>query len=286
MVGIAGIALLLLVAFLPGLAFRRLYFTGPFSKQYGKPRLDGLLVAAFVPALPLQLLGRAWSAAWGTWWFYELLSARLFGSEYIERFAHGASGPHPVRNLVLQQLVLVVIGAVAGLLCRTIVRNLKLDIRFKTLRFDNVWQYILRGEMYGFPEIKVDRHSTGAFVVDPAKVDGVTVDILVSTAGQPVIYKGELVDYHLGADSTIKYLIMSNVSRRSLAKDPEELAKRADEVRSTAKERFYAIPGHALVFKGEHILNINVHFARMRRDDGKDLYAMFGEPPRGARGVD
>ncbi len=276
MANIAGVALLLLIAFLPGLAFRRCYFTGPFSKQYAKPRLDSLLVAAFIPAVLLQLVGQFSADLFGTAAFYELLAEKLFEmkpvlNETLQQVRRPSSSA-----VAWQQACLITLGGVLGALSRAIVRTRKLDLRFKLFRFDNVWQYILRGELYAFPEVPPRAQLNQETAAGSG--EAVEIDLLVQGPGEPMIYKGELVDYHLSEGSTIKFIILANVSRRRLSKDPEDLGKAADETTSTVEKRFYAIPGDMLVFYGEYILNINVRFVRLTLAQGEDLGAYYGDP--------
>lgn len=274
MVQVAGVALLLLIAFLPGLSFRRTYFTGPFSKQYKRENLNSLLVAAFIPALGIQLFGRLTSDWFKTRWFYDFISERLFGSEHATEIIT-ALPVYPIRAAVLQQILLILIGGISGAFARSIVRKFHLDLKYKLFRFDNLWQYIFYGEIFSFPEVPNFKEEKGSLGIGGG--DAVAVDLLLSAGGELYLYKGELFDYHLAANNRIDYLILSDVSRRKLSSDPKDLGKAADEVESTKSDRFYSIPGDMLVFRGEDIINVNVRFPRLTSIE-TDLYAMYGEP--------
>ena len=131
--------------------------------------------------------------------------------------------------------------------------------------------------MYRFPEVP-SKLNQAAKLEEVVAGEAVAVDILVGGQGEPIIYKGDLLDYHLGEKNTIKYLILSNVSRREMSKNPEDLGKLADETISTKDKRFYAIPGDAVVFKGEHIINFNIRLIRLDLTSQDDIYAIYGEP--------
>jgi hypothetical protein len=264
---IAGIAILLLVNLLPGLAFRRFYFTGPFSKQYQKARIDSLLLAAFIPALVLQLYGSLNSEWWETTTFYKFVAEQLFSAKAPDSSSHFQLS---YRAIVIHQSYLILSGAILGYLVRFFVRASKLDRKLKLFRFENTWQYIFRGEIYQFPEV------SGS--ISPAEFEGTSIDLLVKGSSEPTIYKGELVDYHLDYDNSIKYLLLANVSRRKISADPLDLGSSADQTKSTRPKRFYDIPGDTMVFKGEHILNINVKLIRFDNQENI-LKAYYGDIP-------
>ena len=272
---IAGVTLLLFVLLLPGFAFRRLYYTGPFSKQYAKARLDSLLVAAFVPAVLLQLAAYYFTSI-DTRWFYSFLVDGTLGSRPGALLT--IAEVHPVGAVVLEQILYIVYGGLWGVFFRTIIRSRGYDRKYKILRFDNVWQYILRGEVFEFPEV---RRNLGmkAKQLELTDFEEVALDILAVVGGEPVIYKGTLLDYHLAAEGTLKYVVLTGASRRVLSEDPQYLGKPTAKVPSTRSKRFYQIPGDMVVLKGEYIANVNVRFARLElRPDTKDFYAVYGEP--------
>ena len=269
---LAGVTLLLFIVFLPGLAFRRNYYTGPFSKQYTKPRFDSLLIAAFVPALLLQLLGYYQADFFGTEWFYEALSSRLFSEDKVKPFDPGEES---LWSVPIQQLQLIGIGVCTAGFARTVVRATGLDRRFKLLRFQNTWQYILRGEIYEFPEVP-NRPAD----IQGGIADFVYLDVLVEGGDGMLIYRGTLFDYQLNVHNGIEQLILYKVSRRRLSNDPDVKGDLPYEAPDQRRRRFYKVPGDMLVLYGDKIVNLNVRYPRLTLDNSgnrvDDLRAEFG----------
>lgn len=167
---IAFSTILIFLFLLPGLAFRRFYFTGEFSKEYFRSSGFEIFFLGIVPSIVFHTIGYniipfATPFSIDLWFFewqvpelridIEMIGMLLVGKgdhEYILA-AFKTIGSH-YNHIVFYNLGITITGALSGYLAKTIVRNLKLDRRIKILRFQNEWHYILTSEILDFPKVK------------------------------------------------------------------------------------------------------------------------------------
>lgn len=266
---VAASSLLILWLLLPAVAFRRGYYSGAFSKQYFTEGFGTLILRAFLLAVVLHT--GAFTALWASG--VELAGAYPTVLRYV--FSDGethlvAIAPRAWSLLALTG-GLIPVGAVTGYLVHRVVRRWRLDRRFKSLRFRNYWHYVLRGEIREFADAK-------ALFPSRRKVIGYTfIDALAATSEGDVIYDGILVDYELGSDNEIQFLVLTGTRRRHLRADrptedvpiavedaaDEPAGHMADEAAAAGAPvdpRYYDVYGDLFVLPGPTIKNYNVRY--------------------------
>lgn len=258
---VAASSLLILWLLLPAVAFRRGYYSGAFSKQYFTEGFGALILRAFLLAVVLH------TAAFATLWITGVGLADSYPAVLAYVFGDGRSALIQVVPRAWPLLAftggLIPFGAVAGYLAHRVVRRGRFDRRFKSLRFRNYWHYVLRGEIREFAHAK-------ALFASGRKVIGYTfIDALAATSEGDVIYDGILVDYELGPDNGIQFLVLTGTRRRHLRADRpegeplgEEGAIPEDAVYAVSASdlRYYDVYGDLFVLPGATIKNYNIRY--------------------------
>ncbi|UOY06520.1 hypothetical protein L0P88_21675 [Muricauda sp. SCSIO 64092] len=244
-----NIALSTLVLFfflIPGIVFRRFYYSEEFSREYFRETFFAVFIATILPSLFFQIL-----------WFYLV---KLFG-ENVDLFVFGdivsakpsrASFINIEQNAVkilIYNATMFITAGFTGFLTKQIVRNQKWDRTRKFFRFQNSWHYILKGEFFDFPraDITLERDTV-------EDIEFVFVDAVIEINNASYIYDGILVDYELSQDGGLDTISLTNAQRRNLKDDAEV----SDEGKTKENlSNYYPIDGHILVLKYSEIKNLN-----------------------------
>ncbi|MEM8937920.1 MAG: hypothetical protein AAGC64_01080 [Bacteroidota bacterium] len=256
---IALSTLILFFLLIPGIAFRRFYYSEEFSREYFRETFFAVFIATIIPSLFFQLL-----------WYY---FARWFGHD-VDLFVFGdlvSSNPSKstfknIENNALKILLynssMFVTSGFSGYLLKQIVRNRRWDRTYKFFRFQNSWHYILKGEFFDFPraEIILERDTV-------EDIEFVFVDVVTEINNETLIYDGVLVDYELSRDGGLDTISITNAQRRSI-KDDSEISKGGKKKDNRSK--YYPIEGHILVLKYCEIKNLN--FSYYTLDLNKDEF--------------
>lgn len=225
---------------LPGIFFRRFYYTQEFSTEYFKQTFLEIFLSGFIPSLIIHAV----------WYFL----AKCFGY-YVDLELFGSlltSNPNPAvfKNLddfaqpILWYHFSMWIGSGGlGALFKQLVRTRGLDRRYSLLRFQNSWHYIFTGEFMEFPR------SIKALTEDKVEdIELVYVDALVQTQEGSILYEGILVHYDLSKEGGLDCIGLEQVQRRYLSHDRKKSFK---------TPKHYEIPGDILLIKYSDIKNLN-----------------------------
>ena len=245
MSSVTGATLTLLLLLLPGIAFRRFYYAGEFSRQYFSEGFSQLVLRVVLLSACMQAggyglaLARGWSGIAAA---YAELTGALFGIPMtLERVRPGA--------FVGLQAVLTSVAASLGFLTHAVVKNYRLDVRYKLFRFQNYWHYILRGGIRGF-------ENTDGLLGDlDEEIQYTYVDILVATSEGDMLYDGVVVDYQLSPQNQLDKLILTGTRRRRLRSD-----RRAEADDKCQVSRYYPVAGDFVVVPAAEIKNYNVRY--------------------------
>lgn len=244
----------LFVLLLPGIAFRRLYYSEEFSQQYFRDNFFLVFTATIVPGLVFQLLG-----LWIAGWFNPVADLTV-----LRDLVSGAPGDAAMRNLedylgwiLLHQAFLIALAAALGYAARKVVRNNKWDRRYKLFRYRNTWHYVLKGEFFDFPRADYDLAED---TVDDIEV--VSVTAVQDTGMGTLLYVGLLVDYELGQDGGLQTISLKSTQRRLLTEDALEGG--AD----VPGKRFYPVKGHIMLLKYAELRNLNFTYITLEEREG------------------
>ena len=258
-----SIALSTLVLFfllVPGILFRRFYFSEEFSKQYFKETFFGVFISTILPSLFFHFL----------WYFI----VKIFGQQ-VNLFVLGDIVSQQPSNLSFQNiqnnstkiliynLSMFIVSGCSGYLLKQYVRKEKWDRKYKIFRFQNSWHYILKGEFFDFPraEITLD-------VDTVEEIELVFVDAIMEINGKSYLYDGVLVDYELNGNNGLETISLSNSQRRRL-NDDSKISKKGNKKDNSNK--YYPLGGHIIILKYCELKNLNFTYLTLDEQDDDSL---------------
>lgn len=239
---IALFSILFFVFLIPGILFRRFYFTAEFSKEYFKSSYFELLLSTFLPATLFHLLGGTiiyvfFGYEFDYSLFIELTEKKVSAISLIQKSS--------IFKAIIYNLVICVLASILGYRLKQLIRKYKLDRKYKLLRYKNEWHYLVTGEILDFPNVPGEAST----------VDFVWVDLLVQTTEGTIIYTGVLSDYVLSKENGLDRIYLGEVVRRYLSDDGNK------------KRKEYAMPGNFMVFPFGNVINMNLTYYQIEDDD-------------------
>lgn len=226
---------------IPGLVFRRFYYTGEFSQQYFKSEPFQVFSVAIIPAFIFQCLCILFFNCVCKWNINFETFAALITGEKQELMSAIISAGKEIDKILIYNFNLWVWAALLGFGSKVLVRKLKWDRKYRILRFQNNWHYILRGEIVDFPE-----------TIQPSQADAIdfsVIDVLVETDDGTFIYSGILDDYHLNRESSgLEYLYLTYTRRKKYG------GKAA---------KWKNIPGDYFIIPFEKVITLNISYYSM-----------------------
>jgi hypothetical protein len=248
---------IIFIFLLPGITFRRFYFTEEFSKQYFKQTFFELFVAAIVPSILLHILLISIIQPLGYIVDFKIIGQLLTSRDYPEKAFNNIQ--NNLAQIIFYHLTILTISIFLGYFSKKLVRYNRLDSKWKIFRFKNAWHYILTGEFFNFDRASIDLKNDS---ID--SIDFVHIDALVDTNDGTVIYDGFFVDYELSQDGGLETITLNRVERRLLKNDHSQTIY-------SPNDSHYKIPGHVLVIPYTSIINLNLTFYKfVEIDNGKD----------------
>ncbi len=235
-----ALATLVIIIFsLPGIAFRKSYFSGRFTSTGFTSSLYSLVLWSFLPALVFHGIFLSLIEYFTTYRIsVENFGFLLFSSDDKKSLDSIFLNIHDnIYNILFYNISLILIASILGMLFRNFVRYFGLDITYSIFRFPNKWHYIFTGEYYDFSRGKRYHHN----------IDLIFIDALVEINGQGVIYSGILEDYYLSkTNEGLEQIIIKYPTKKTFSVN-ENL-----EVKE--------IPGDFLIIPYDKIQNINYSY--------------------------
>ncbi|MGB6037538.1 MAG: hypothetical protein WBG42_14785 [Cryomorphaceae bacterium] len=252
--GIALSTLILFFILIPGIAFRRFYYSEEFSKEYFKESFFGVFFSTLIPSILFHI----------SWFFL----AKIFGynvslyvladivsqSPSIESFSNFQQNSG---KILVYNLSMFFVAGLSGYYLKNFIRSKKWDRSFKFFRFQNSWHYILKGEFFDFPraEFSLERDTV-------EEIEFVFVDAVLELNTEAYLYDGILVDYELRNDGGLETISLKNSQRRKLSHDNTPNSEKNGS-------RYYPIEGHILVLKYHEVKNLNFTYLCLEKvEDG------------------
>lgn len=254
---------LFITIIIPGFIFQRIYFFGEFSKQFTtKENIPKLLLTALIPGLLISAI------------YLPIYNYFVFGEVKIEKILtlfENLSKSNVNQNpesliyfsnyssfLIYCIWEFILAGSISFLFSRVIVRGLKLDRRWKTLRYKNQWYYVFSGEIFEFSKFKratktlAKKHRRGK------DVQLARADVLIKGAEGNELYTGFVIDYDLNPLDISKldniYLMDAIRYKKTELIDGEPNVKEPKIVEKKL------IPGELFVLNMANVINVNVSY--------------------------
>ncbi len=245
--------IILLLMLVPGFLFRRLYYSGEFSKEYFKQNFTDYLFPSLIFSVLIHLICQGVLSVFqfkiSLWPLFLLIGSNGSASETGNAFLQIYQN---IYHLLFYFTITALTGAILGQLGKYVVRKFKLDLKYQLFRYQNEWHYVFSGEILDFPNI------TGQSDV---RVEFLYVDALVKTAEGEILYTGYLSHYVLSSSSGIEQLYLSDVKRRYLKNDKKQ----------QTDERYYYMPGNFLIIPYQQVINLNITYYRINQRPSEEL---------------
>lgn len=264
-IGFFSSLIIFLFIVLPGIAFRRGYYHGAFTRQF-KFSGQGILTIAYVFVLGIGL----------NFIFIELYNLlqqtdisvndhldnykRLlqFDNKDVqqskETFFQGFY--EKCRQSYWSYLIgIYTFSILLGFILSRIVLILGFDLSIRILRFNNDWQYIFDGRKLDMNKRILARRKYSK------RIKYVFLDILTNTGSEkPQLYRGLLKNYEISDTDTSKLQSISIIKAQRWVK--------SEGVTGAIISQPKDIPGNLFTILGENILNVNCHYVE---DDNKEV---------------
>lgn len=233
----------------PGIVFKRFYFQGQFTKQFGA----GLFADRLITSL-----------FWGT--IVQILTFIIFSEVFnftfvsiqsdIQKFYKLLSKNElPIfTNKVLFYLLgylvsLIIIATLFGIASHRIIRYFKIDVRVNVFRFANHWNYYFKGDVLETNEFKVLK--TGRW-------DSTLVDVIIEDGSEEnKLISGYLTQYALSQKTgDLESIFLTNAKRYS-----------------KTNKVFVDVPGDCFIVKFDRVVDLNIRYNQIKKQfNGREYY--------------
>lgn len=238
--------LVFLLLILPGLIFRRFYYVGEFSKQFNSAAWLNSFYVSILPGIVIQVLTiSVFLNYFGTFNNENPLvcNVNLFYSELkSQEIPLYFFSPDFLKYTALYFGLLIAFSALIAQLSWIIVRQLKIDLNFKPLRFHNHWHYYFKGEIVNTKDFGALKKSNNKRVILTE------CDVLFDLGnGQNKLYKGFITQYSICRNTgDLKSIYLTQARRYKKTKDN--------------KVELIGIPGDIFIIPFDKVLNINLTY--------------------------
>lgn len=181
---------------------------------------------------------------------YLLLGAKLDGGGHAEILS---TSTHHAGAIWSYFVVLFAASFGLGKVFQWSVRRYRWDRIFQTLRFPNIWFYLLTETED--PNLDLEVHQR-------KKPDGICVSAVVHQGGEPMLYYGFLSDFEV-EEAELKRIVLSQASRRELRsdRDPDE-----PHVAGSLGSRGYEIEVEHLIIEANDIHTLGIEYVWLEEE--------------------
>lgn len=243
-IALAGFIIIILL--LPGLLFRKSYLSGEFSREYIVEDFFELLVNSLIPSFIFYVIAIPFSYFFGYVYDFQHLLALLSSEKSLINNAL-INIEKNKSAIIIFHILINIFSYTLGFCANKIVLKGNLDTKFNTLKFDNIWHYLLTAKFILFKrsQIQLRRDSI-------KDIDITYIFALVNVGNTPIIYNGALVDYELSNDGSLDLLYLKNVKRKVLNLNNDNQEQNHED--------FKDIEGNILILKYQNIINLSISF--------------------------
>lgn len=244
---------------IPGFIFQRIYFYGDFSKQFTtKENVAKLLLTSLIPGLIISSIYLP---------CYNYFSCNDVKIKEILTLFEKLSNNKAHENIKLLNykkfliyclFEFITAGSFGFLFSRALVRGLKLDRKWKTLRYKNQWYYVFSGEIFEFHKFKRATKTLSKKARKGKDVELAKADILIKGSEGNELYTGFVADYDLNPTdiSKLDNVYLLDATRYKTI----ELNESISNLKQPSIEEKKLIPGELFVLSLSNMININVSY--------------------------
>ncbi|MBC6410740.1 MAG: hypothetical protein GDA42_09845 [Ekhidna sp.] len=147
--------IIILVILLPGISFRKGFFSEEFSTQYTIKDFFSLFVNTLFPSLIIYLLALPIIYFVGYCYDFEVLLGVLSSNDELVKQSINNIDKFKY-EIIGFQFVINVISFVLGLRLKNTILKHSLDAKHKFFRYKNIWHYLLTGKFILFKRSQID----------------------------------------------------------------------------------------------------------------------------------
>ena len=246
-IAIGGIILIIIL--LPGISFRKGYFSEEFSNQYTIKDFFELFVNTLFPSLLCYILILPIIyLICGYYYDFSILLGILSSNDNLVEKSAKQINEYKF-EIIFFQLIVNSLAFLFGIIIKNEILEKSYDAKNKFFRYKNPWHYILTGKYILFKRSAIKLHNDSVKDIDITFIDSV-----VTIGNETYIYTGMLVDYELSEDGSLDLLYIKDVFRKLLN-----------------EEDYKEVNGHTLILKYENIINLNVTFIQTEQDNNGNV---------------
>lgn len=250
--------IIVLIILLPGIFFRKGYFSEEFSNQYTIRDFFQLFVNTLFPSLIAYLIFLPFIYfIFGYYYDLEILLGILSSNEKLVEVSINKIDNFKFEILGFQAIINLV-SFFVGYKLKNIVLNKSFDARNKFFRYKNVWHYLLSAKFILFKRSQIEL--TTNKIED---IDITFIDALLIIGEHTCIYTGILVDYELSIDGSLDLIYLKNAQRKFVI--------------NGSNSEYKDIDGHIIILKYENIINLNLSFIQVEELDDDNIRFMLIE---------
>ena len=259
-------SLVIFVLLSPAILARRVFFTRELSKAFSaRNTIQEIFSSIFLSGL-LHAAGIAIFRSCGYEVDIEVVMQLLFDPQSIDDYDSITGHQAEIAGYFL----LVSLGAAAlSYLLRNAIRAMQWDRKWEFLRFDNTWYYLFSGEAAQIRKYQDQRTGNANYRLPSQRF----VDVLTKSGDKHYLYTGNLVDYQLGSDNRLEFIVISFPLRQRIRETED-----GPIARKKITSDYFVIPF-------TEILNVNVRYLYLeeipskKSEERHDKPALPSKPP-------
>jgi hypothetical protein len=250
--------IIILIILLPGISFRKGYFSEEFSNQYTIRDFFQLFINTLFPSLISYILFLPIIYfLFGYYYDFKILLGILSSNEKLVELSIEAIAEFKFQILVFQTIINTA-SFYVGYKLKNLILKHSFDAKNKFFRYKNIWHYLLSAKFMLFQRSQIELRNN-----DIEDIDITFIDALLTFGEHSCIYTGILVDYELSTEGSLDLLYIKNAQRKFISDNNDSEYKDID--------------GHIIILKYEHIINLNLSFIQViELEDNNIEFTLIG----------
>lgn len=247
--------LIFVLIIIPGMAFRRFYFRGEFSKQYNSRSLSHALIASIPSGIIVQYFTVFAYSKYSNLSDLLIKSSQFLTTFKSNNFSESLFKLNFTSSITFYMILMILISFLLAQICWLIVRLFKLDRKYNIFRYRNHWNYYLNGELNGFKQYED--------LFKGKKIGKVNADILVRIENdEPRLYSGNVAQHTINNSHELQYIYLTGTSIFKKNKVSQKRERRP-------------IQGDVMIISASDIININLSFEKHSEISKRKKYKTF-----------
>lgn len=162
-------------------------------------------------------------------------------------------------EILIYFLSIFLFSTILGLFLHSVIRELKLDLKFKIFRFKNDWYYAFYGEKSIIDNLE-NKSFIEKLLISRKNIDKalnklyIFISVVVVIGEKQVLYKGTLQNFYFDNKGNLDRIVLGDVIRRNLEHDQDKLEELKIE------NPFYRVQGDTLVINYRDIKTLNLDY--------------------------